>query len=339
MTTFKEIFNCFAPLLIDGAMGSNLMMRGLEAGQAPEELLLSAPDLIKGLHRDFIAAGSELILTNSFGGNARRLALHGLETKVGAVNALAARLAREAAQESGRPKTLIAGSMGPTGDLLEPLGGLSRRKAVQIFADQAKALGDGGVDILWIETLAAEDEILASVEGAAKAGLPLALTLSFDSAGKTMMGLRPGAFAALAETLPLVAYGANCGAGLSDLALVMQAMAANRTGERALIAKGNCGIPKFEEGQVRYDGTPELMGIYANLMRALGVDLIGGCCGTTPQHISAMRAALDAPIPTDTPPIDRTLIETLLGSSSVTDQPARTRRNRRLERVVSNRVQ
>lgn len=329
MSIFKDFFNCSAPLLIDGAMGSNLMARGLSAGQAPEELLTTAPHVIKRLHRDFIAAGSELILTCSFGGNARRLALHGLDDEVGSINAASAALAREAAKEIGKPHVLVAGSMGPTGDLMQPLGPLSHRDAVQVFADQAKGLADGGADLLWIETLAAEEEILAAVEGAASANLPIALTLSFDSAGKTMMGLSPSRFAALADTLPLIAYGANCGAGLSDMALVMADMAAARSSDKALIAKGNCGIPKFEDGEVRYDGTPVLMGAYANLMRALGVDLIGGCCGTTPRHIEAMRAALDGPTPLNEPKFDRATIERLLGPSGVSEAPARERRNRR----------
>ena len=219
--------------------------------------------------------------------------------------------------------------MGPTGDLLEPLGPLSAKEATQVFADQAKGLADGGADLLWIETLAAEDEILAAVEGASTAGLPIALTLSFDSAGKTMMGITPTRFAELAESLPLVAYGANCGAGLSDMALVIHEMAQARSGNKALIAKGNCGIPKFEKGEVRYDGTPLLMGTYASLMRTLGIDLIGGCCGTTPRHIEAMRSALDGPSPLDEPLIDRALIERLLGESGVKDAPVRERRSRR----------
>ncbi len=329
METFKEFFKCNAPILIDGAMGSNLMARGLAAGQAPEDLLQQAPETLKGLHREFIAAGSQLILTNSFGGNARRLALHGLDGSVAHINALAAQLARTAAEEIGKPQTLIAGSMGPTGDLLAPLGPLTSAEATQVFADQAKGLADGGADLLWIETLAAEDEVRAAVDGAGQAGLPIALTLSFDSAGKTMMGIGPKDFVALAETLPLVAYGANCGAGLSDMALVMADMAAARRSDQALIAKGNCGIPRFEDGAVRYDGTPMLMGAYANLMRALKVDLIGGCCGTTPRHIEAMRAALDGPNPIDEPTISRALIERLLGTSSVKDAPTRARRSRR----------
>lgn len=329
MKTFKEIFNCETPILLDGGMGSNLMARGLEAGEAPESLLTRAPEVVKGLHRDFIAAGSNLILTDSFGGNARRLALHGLDGEVGAVNALAAKLARDAANEIGKPETLIAGSMGPTGDLLEPLEPLSAVEATRVFADQAKGLADGGADIIWIETLAARDEILAAVEGAGGVGLPVALTLSFDSAGKTMMGISPADFAALADDLPLVAYGANCGAGLSDLALVMRDMAAARKSDKVLIAKGNCGIPKFMDGKVRYDGTPVLMGAYAQLMRHLGIELIGGCCGTTPRHIEAMRASLDGPSPLDHPTIDRALIERLLGESGITDAPVRERRGRR----------
>lgn len=329
MNTFKEIFNYEAPVLLDGGMGSNLMARGLEAGEAPESLLTRSPEVVKGLHRDFIAAGSNLILTDSFGGNARRLALHGLDGEVGAVNSLAAKLARDAAMEIGKPETLIAGSMGPTGDLLEPLGPLSASEATQVFAEQARGLADGGVDLLWIETLASKDEIFAAVEGAASANLPIALTLSFDSAGKTMMGISPAEFAALADDLPLVAYGANCGAGLSDLALVIRDMAAARNSDKALIAKGNCGIPKFVDGEVRYDGTPVLMGAYAQLMLHLGIELIGGCCGTTPRHIEAMRASLDGPSPLDHPTIDRALIERLLGESGITDAPVRERRGRR----------
>lgn len=329
MKTFKEIFNYQGPLLIDGAIGSNLMARGLEPGQAPEELLFSSPETLKSLHRDFIASGSDIVLTNSFGGNARRLRLHGLQDSVAQVNSLAAKLARDAAEEIGKPSTLVAGSMGPTGDLLEPLGTLSISEAVNIFSDQAKGLADGGADLIWIETLAAKNEILAAVEGASIANLPIALTLSFDSAGKTMMGISPADFAALADDLPIAAYGANCGAGLSDISIVMVEMAEARNSTKALISKGNAGIPKFENGAIRYDGTPILMGAYANLMQSVGVDLIGGCCGTTPRHIKAMRAALNGPNPINEPKLDRKDIELLLGASNIKEAPVRERRSRR----------
>ena len=196
-------------------------------------------------------------------------------------------------------RVVVAGSMGPTGELFEPLGALTPEAAIAAFAEQAAALAEGGVDLLWIETMSAKEEIEAAAAGAATTGLPFVTTMSFDTNGRTMMGLGPAELAGLAHGLsprPL-AYGANCGVGAAELVAAIVNMSPAAEPGDVIIAKGNCGVPYFVEGQIRYDGTPELMADYARLARDAGARIIGGCCGTTPVHIAAMRAALEAHVP------------------------------------------
>lgn len=279
-------------LLADGATGTNLFAMGLANGEAPELWLDSHPDRIAALHRAFVEAGADIILTNSFGGNARRLMLHGLQHRARALNRRAAEIAREVADAAGRP-VVIAGSVGPTGDLLAPLGPLTEAEAAEVFAEQIAGLKDGGADVAWIETMSAPEEMRAAATAAAQAGLPWTLTASFDTAGRTMMGMLPDAFASFAATLPTapLAIGANCGVGAADLLVSVLGM-----GDAAVpvIAKANAGIPVVQGDQVIYSGTPELMEIYAHLAIDAGARIVGGCCGTTPAHLAAMRRALDA---------------------------------------------
>jgi methionine synthase I (cobalamin-dependent) len=282
-------------LLADGATGTNLFDLGLVSGEAPEIWLIEQPDRIRALHRSFVEAGADIILTNSFGANRFRLKLHGLELRALELNATAAGLAREFADAAGRP-VVVAGSIGPTGELFEPLGALTFEGAVAAFREQAEGLMAGGADVAWIETMSAGDEIVAAAEGAAQAGLPFIFTASFDTAGRTMMGLPPDGLPALAGRLARqpIALGANCGLGPSDLVASVLAISAVAP-EAIVIAKGNCGVPQFVDGEVRYVGSPAMMADYARLARAAGARIIGGCCGTRPEHIAAMRAALDEP--------------------------------------------
>jgi len=271
-------------------------------GDAPELWNFEHPERIEALHRGMVEAGSDIILTNTFGGSAYRLKLHQKQDQVREINREAARIARRIADQAGRP-VIVAGSIGPSGELFQPLGALTHEEASAAFADQAAALAEGGVDLLWIETMSAREEVLAAVAGAASTGLPFVTTMSFDTNGRTMMGLGPAELAGLAHELsprPL-AYGANCGVGAAELvAAIVNMGPATQPGD-VVIAKGNCGVPYFVEGQIRYDGTPELMADYARLARDAGARIIGGCCGTTPVHIAAMRAALAAHVPGDRP--------------------------------------
>ena len=281
-------------LLADGATGTNLFALGLAVGEAPEVWNLEQPERVKAHYQTFVDAGSDVFLTNSFGGTSYRLKLHGAQDRVGEINEAAARLAREVADAAPR-RVLVGGSMGPTGELFEPLGALTHDQAVAAFREQAEALARGGVDVLWIETLSAREEVDAAIEAAESTGLPVVCTVSFDTNGRTMMGITPHDFAdhcAHGEHAPH-AFGSNCGVGASELLLAIVNMRAAADSESLLIAKANCGIPEWQGDQIVYNGTPELMAEYAVLARAAGASIIGGCCGTTPEHIRAMRHALD----------------------------------------------
>jgi 5-methyltetrahydrofolate--homocysteine methyltransferase len=291
-------------LLLDGATGTNLFAAGLESGEAPEFWNIDYPDRIRTLHRGFIEAGSDLVLTNSFGGSRYRLKLHNAEGRVHELNLAAARLARECAAEAGRP-IIVAGSVGPTGEILEPVGSLSHADAVTAFAEQIAALIEGGADVIWAETMSSEEEFRAVVEAAASQGAPLCATLSFDTAGRTMMGVTSEAYVGIVAAQPVrpIAIGANCGTGAPDLLRTVMGIA-RAAPEAVVIAKANAGIPKYADGHIHYDGTPELMAEYARLARDAGARLIGGCCGTMPDHIRAMRAALEAHVPGPPPTLD-----------------------------------
>jgi 5-methyltetrahydrofolate--homocysteine methyltransferase len=281
------------PLLADGATGTNLFAMGLTSGDNPELWNVAHPDRIAALHRSFVEAGADIILTNSFGGNRRRLMLHQLEGRTHELNTLAARIARSAAAGAGRP-VVVAGSVGPTGDLLAPLGPITEDEAFAAFVEQIEGLKEGGADVVWIETMSAPEEIRAAARAAGALGMPYAVTASFDTAGKTMMGLAPAALAELTSALdpPPLAVGANCGVGASDLLMSVLAMT-KAWPDTAVIAKANAGIPTWHGAHIHYSGTPELMAAYAGLAVDAGARIIGGCCGSTPAHIAAMRRALD----------------------------------------------
>ncbi len=280
-------------LLADGATGTNFFAMGLTSGDAPELWNVTHPERVRALHRAFVEAGADLILTNSFGCNRRRLALHGAEARVRELAIAAARNARAEADGAGRT-VLVGGSVGPTGDLLAPLGPLTEDEAVEVFVEAMEGLKAGGVDVLWVETMSAAEEIRAAGRAAARLGLPWVVTASFDTAGRTMMGLSPAALADLVATLPVppLAAGANCGVGASDLLVSVEAMSAGHP-DLVVVAKGNCGIPRVDGEGVHYSGTPELMSRYAELAVDGGARIVGGCCGTSPAHLAAMRRALD----------------------------------------------
>ncbi len=279
-------------LLADGATGTNLFAMGLEAGEAPEAWNLEHPDRVRQLHEAFVAAGSDIVLTNTFGANARRLRLHGLDERTREINRIAARIARSVADAAGRA-VVVAGSVGPTGELFEPLGTLTEAEAIEVFAEQMLGLREGGAHLAWIETMSSLDEIRAAALAAAQVGLACTFTASFDTAGRTMMGVTPAAlvdFALGLEPRPL-AIGANCGVGASDLVVSLLAMSARQAGI-PLIAKANAGIPRLAGAEVRYSGTPDLMATYARLAADSGARIVGGCCGTGFAHLHAMHDAL-----------------------------------------------
>jgi 5-methyltetrahydrofolate--homocysteine methyltransferase len=245
------------------------------------------------LHQGFVDAGADIILTNTFGGNARRLMLHGMQDRAREINKIAASLARTVAEKAGR-NIVVAGSVGPTGDLFAPLGPLTEADAVEVFVEQMQGLKDGGADVAWIETMSSLEEIRAAAHAAIKVGLPYTFTASFDTAGRTMMGITPEGLVDFAKSLdpkPL-AIGANCGVGAADLVMSVLEMTAKEAGI-PIIAKANAGIPHFVGEHIHYSGTPELMSDYACLAVDSGVRIVGGCCGTSFGHLAAIRSAVD----------------------------------------------
>ncbi|CUH60380.1 Bifunctional homocysteine S-methyltransferase/5,10-methylenetetrahydrofolate reductase [Thalassobacter stenotrophicus] len=323
-------------LLADGATGTNLFNMGLQSGDAPELWNETHPENIRTLYRGAVDAGSDIFLTNSFGGNRARLKLHDAGHRARELSRIAAEIGRDIADASGRT-VIVAGSMGPTGEIMAPLGPLTHADAVEMFHEQAEGLKEGGADVLWVETISAPEEYAAAAEAAKLAGMPWCGTMSFDTAGRTMMGMTSNAMAAMVEKLdhPPVAFGANCGVGASDLLRTVQGFAATGT-TRPIIAKGNAGIPKYHDGHIHYDGTPEVMATYATMARDSGAHIIGGCCGTMPEHLRAMRQALETQPKSDAPDMDA-IAQALGGFSSESDgtnadttpQPRPTRRRRR----------
>ena len=243
-------------LLADGATGTNYFQMGLEAGEPPELWNVEHPERVQALHQAFVDAGSDIILTNTFGGNRHRLKLHRNEGRVFELNQRAAELAREVADAAPRP-VVVAGSVGPTGELFAPLGALTDDDALDAFTEQITGLAAGGADVAWIETMSAPEELRAAARAAIAVGIPYTATGSFDTAGRTMMGLHPAGFAEVFAGLepPPLAIGANCGVGASDILVTLLEMA-GANGAHRFISKGNCGVPQFRGAEIVYSGTP-----------------------------------------------------------------------------------
>lgn len=305
-------------LMADGATGTNLFNMGLSSGEPPEFWNVDKPDNIRTLYKGAVDAGSDIFLTNSFGGNAARLKLHNAQGRVGELNRIAAELGREIADASGRT-VVVAGSVGPTGEIMAPMGNLTHEIAVELFHEQAVALKEGGCDVLWVETISAIEEFKAAAEAFALADMPWCGTMSFDTAGRTMMGVTSADMVKMIGKLPNppIGFGANCGVGASDLLRTVLGFSAAGP-EQAIISKGNAGIPKYHDGHIHYDGTPALMADYAILARDSGAKIIGGCCGTTPEHLVSMRRALESTEKGDRPTLEM-IAEKLGAFSSASD--------------------
>lgn len=288
--SFLERLQAGEALVADGATGTNHQINGLGLGVPPEEWVFDEPEKVVNLHRAFVAAGADILLTNSFGGTRIRLRDSQYADRAPELNRRAAELARAAANQ--RNGVFIAGSMGPTGMLCEPLGELTHTDAVANYAEQAAALTEGGVDLLLLETFFALEEALAAIEGVKRAShLPLVVSFSYDQGTRTMMGLRPSQVVEALAPLGLTAIGANCGKTLDAMEQIVVEMAAQKTG-LPIWVKPNAGLPRMVGEVAEYDVGPEMMGEYAVRYLKAGAQIVGGCCGNTPAHIAAIAQAV-----------------------------------------------
>ena len=286
--TLTELLAQRTPILYDGATGTFLQEMGLPMRQAPESWVLEQPANVYAAAEAYVNAGAQIILTCTFGGTALRLLDAGLEAHAYEINHRAAELAKQAA--NGR--ALIAGSMGPIGRMPLALGAVTYAEAVDQFADQARALAEGGVDLFSIESMSDIAEMMAAIEGARRAAdLPIFATMSFDTNGKTLLGITPTYAAIELTKAGVAAFGANCGRGPEDVAAILQEMRSAAYGA-VLIAKPNAGIPEIRAGKAVYSTSPARMALFAREWVRSGAKIIGGCCGTTPQYIAAIREAL-----------------------------------------------
>ena len=279
-------------ILADGAMGTMLFQAGLQFGDPPEVWNLTQPDVIRRIHRGYLDAGARILLTNTFGGNRKRLQLTGHERRVEELNRTAAILLRAEIEAAGGG-ALAAGDIGPSGEIMAPLGTLDEHEAVDAFAEQASALIAGGVDLIWIETMSDLTEIHAAIRGVRQVrhDIPIIATMTFDTHGHTMMGVSPEkAVAALAEW-GANAIGGNCGNGPDEVVRVIERMHAAAP-DVTLVAKSNVGMPQLVDGRAVYLTGPDVMADQGVAMREAGARIIGACCGSTPEHLRAMADAL-----------------------------------------------
>ena len=279
------------PVVVDGGMGTLLQDMGLDDGGSGELWNVERPEVIREAHRSYAEAGARILTTNTFGGSRPRLDMHGLGDRVHELNEAGARLAREVADEHG---ALVAGDLGPTGELMAPLGTMDAAAAQAIFAEQLAGLRDGGIDLVLIETMSDLAEVEAAVAAAREVvpDLPIVATLSFDTNLRSMMGVRPGDAVTALAAAGVDAVGANCGRGPGEMATIAAQLAEARPEGLLLIAQSNAGLPQVVGDHFEYDATPDDMARHAVVLRDLGIDLIGACCGSTPEHVEAISRAL-----------------------------------------------
>jgi methionine synthase I (cobalamin-dependent) len=271
-------------ILADGAMGTFLMAQGLEPGTPPEVWNVEQPQRIADVHRAYIDAGSRIILTNTFGGSRIRLKRAGMSGRAVELNRAGAVLARGAA--AGR--AYVAGDIGPCGEMMEPVGSLSFADAVEAFAEQARALAESGVDLLWVETMMDLEEARAAVTGAKRASdLPVFCSMTFGPAGRTIMGTTSRQALESLAPLGLAAFGANCGEGLDVMDEVLEQLHGSAAGI-PWIAKPNAGLPRMIGERAVYDVGPEQFAGRIDALVARGAQVVGGCCGSSPEFIAAI---------------------------------------------------
>ncbi len=291
MNRLSALLGTGAPVLVDGGMGTLLQDRGLEDGGAGELWNVDRPDVIRDVHEAYATAGARILTTNTFGGTRPRLQMHGLEDRMYELNKAAAQVARAVADVHG---VIVAGNLGPTGELMEPLGTMDAEQAKAYFVEQLTGLRDGGVDCVLIETMSdlAETEAAMAAAQEIVPDAPVIATMSFDTNLRTMMGVRPADAVRQLAASGVDAVGANCGRGPEEMASIAAQMAESRTEGLLLIAQSNAGLPQVVGDHFEYDASPAAMAGHAVELRELGIDLIGACCGSTPEHLAAMRDAL-----------------------------------------------
>jgi len=297
VTTIQSLLEKSPYILTDGAMGTMLFASGLGHGGAPELWNVEHPEKVAAVQRAYLDAGARLLLTNTFGGTRHRLSLHNQEGRVAEFNLAAVKILRQVVDESGI-EALVAGDIGPSGGVLLPYGTMTFEEARDGFAEQAAALLEGGVDLIWIETMADLEEVRAAVEGVRSVSqeIPIVTCMTFDTHGRTMMGVKPETAATTLASFGATAVGGNCGNGVEEIITVVEKMHATSP-DAILVAKANAGIPKLVGGRPVYQATPEDMADYAVKAYAAGARIIGACCGSTPAHIQAIAAALASEVP------------------------------------------
>ncbi len=292
MPTIQSLLSQRDYIVTDGAMGTVLFASGLEHGDPPELWNINFPERVAAVHKAYIEAGAQILLTNTFGGNHHRLALHHVQERVEEANHAAAIILRKVVEQSGKD-LIVAGDIGPSGEVLEPYGELPFQDAKDGFAEQAAALISGGVDLIWIETMSDLEEVRAAVEGTRSVSdeIPIVTTMTFDTHGRTMMGVTPEQAYETLSSYDVAALGGNCGNGPEEIIDVITKMSAVNNGT-PLVAKTNAGIPELVKGKAVYRASPETMADYAIKSYEAGARIIGGCCGSTPEHITAISGAL-----------------------------------------------
>jgi methionine synthase I (cobalamin-dependent) len=292
MNKLQSLLEGSPVLLADGAMGTMLFEAGLQSGEAPQVWNITHPDRIQAIHRAYLDAGSQLVLSNTFGSNRFRLARHNLQSQVVELNQAGAALLRAEVDRAGG-KVLVAGDIGPSGELFAPLGKLKFVEAVEAFAEQAGAILAGGADVIWLETMSALEEIQAAMEGVRKVSqdVPIIATMTFEKHGRTMMGVSAEQAVKALEGWGASAIGGNCGTGPDELLNIIRGM--KSTGSIVpLVFKPNAGVPELAGDKTTYSATANVMARCALAAAAAGASIIGACCGSTPDHLRAMRDAV-----------------------------------------------
>jgi len=284
-------------LVLDGAMGTLLQEKGLKPGGCPEEMNLTAPDVVTGIHRDYAAAGADILVTNTFGGNRTKLAHYNLSSQVAEINRQGVELARRAAGDRG----WVAASIGPTGRFVEPAGDATFDEMVEIFGEQVKALVEAGADLITLETFLDIRELRAAVIACHEfSRLPVMALMTFDDGGRSVLGTPPEAAAVTLDAMGVDVIGSNCGLGPEGIYAILEKM--RSVTSRPLIAQPNAGLPELRDGKTFFPASPEEMTLHHDRLIALGARVLGGCCGTTPEHIRAIRLALEGRDVTWNPP-------------------------------------